>query len=646
MDGGQTSIPVRLIAGCLLAAAALTANGCSHTEPREPLKKLIVLGIDGMDPGFLERHWADLPHLDQLRCEGGFRRLGTTIPPQSPVAWSTFITGLDPGGHGIFDFVHRNPATMAPFSSLGETVESKRTLPLGPYALPLSRGEVRFYRRGKAFWQILAERGILATILRMPVNYPPVRCHCEELSGMGTPDMQGTYGAFTLFTDDAAEQAHEVAGGRIVHVTMNGSDVLLPLDGPVNSLRRDRRHVSAPITVHVDRIARAARFDLDGRLDARSFILREGEWSDWIRVRFPLVPAVKSAIGIVRIFAKQLSPRLRIYVSPVNIDPSAPETSISAPPSYSRELARGIGPFYTQGIAEDTAALRQGVFDLPDYLAQSRRVTEEQLAMLHHGLEQFRGGVFFEHFSGIDQNSHMLWAKYEPELLATYQLLDEAVGWVKSKAPGATLIVMSDHGFAPFDRAVHLNTWLMREGFLTLDDPAATGPGELFAHVDWSRTQAYALGLNGLYLNLRGRERQGIVEPGAAADRLLRVISRRLLEFRDPQSARQVVSDVYSSREVFRGDALAVGPDLIIGYNPPYRCSWQGALGAVPTEIIEENRDAWIGDHCIAAGHVPGVLIANRPLRLADPQLADLTVTILNEFGVSRTAELTGRPVF
>jgi predicted AlkP superfamily phosphohydrolase/phosphomutase len=634
------------MAGCLLAALALSANGCGRTEPRDVPKQVIVLGIDGMDPGFLERHWADLPHLDHLRREGDFRRLGTTIPPQSPVAWSTFITGLDPGGHGIFDFVHRNPATLAPFSSMGETIESKHTLSFGPYALPLSGGEVRFYRRGKAFWQILAGRGIPATILRMPVNYPPVRCDCQELAGMGTPDMQGTYGAFTFFTDDPAEQTREVAGGRIVHVAMNGDDALLPLEGPVNSLRRDRRHTSAPIAVHVDKIARAARFDLDGRLDAGSFILLEDEWSDWIRVRFPLVPAVKSATGIVRVFAKQLSPRLRIYVSPVNIDPSAPETSISAPPSYSRELARSAGPFYTQGIAEDTAALRQGVFDLPDYLAQSRRVTEEQLAMLHHGLEQFRGGVFFEHFSGIDQNSHMLWAKHEPELLATYRLLDDAVGWVRSRASGATLIVMSDHGFAPFDRAVNLNTWLMREGFLTLDDPTATSPDELFAHVDWSRTQAYALGLNGLYLNLRGRERQGIVEPGESADRLLRVISKRLLDFRDPQSARQVISDVYRSREVFHGDALALGPDLIVGYNPPYRCSWQGALGAVPAETIEDNRDAWIGDHCIAARHVPGVLLANRPLRLADPQLADLTVTILNEFGVSRIAELTGRLVF
>ena len=619
----------------------LVAGGCGRTP--HAFKKLIVLGIDGMDPGFLEHHWADLPNLDRLRREGGFRRLGTTIPPQSPVAWSTFITGLDPGGHGIFDFVHRNPATMAPFSSMGETVESKHALPLGPYALPLSSGEVRFFRRGKAFWQILAERGVPATILRMPVNYPPVHCQCEELAGMGTPDMAGTYGTFTFFTDDPLEQTHDVSGGRIVRVTMQGNDALLDLPGPVNSLRRDHRPTSEPIRLHVDPAARAARFDLD----TGSFILREGEWSEWVRIRFPLVPRIKNAVGIVRVFAKQLTPTLRVYVSPVNIDPAAPELPISWPAAYSRDLARAIGPFYTQGIAEDTAALRQGVFDLEDYLAQSRHVTEEMMALLRHGLEHFQSGVFFEHFLGIDQNSHMLWGKHEAELLATYRQIDAAAGWVRGHAGDATLIVMSDHGFAAFDRAVNLNTWLMREGFLTLDDPAATGPDELFAHVDWSRTQAYALGLNALYLNLRGRERQGIVPPGASAERLLRVISRRLLELRDDAPSRApVVSDVYSAREVYHGDAAALAPDLIVGFNPPYRCSWQGALGAVPAETIEDNRDAWIGDHCIAARHVPGVLLANRPLRLTDPQLADLTVTILNEFGVPRPPGLSGRPVF
>ena len=623
MDGGQAGIRICLTAA--LIAAVLTGGGCSRVPPNS--KKLIVLGIDGMDPGFLERHWDSLPNLDRLRREGEFQRLGTTIPPQSPVAWSTFITGLDPGGHGIFDFVHRDPATMAPFSSLGETLESRHKLALGPYTLPLSAGEVRSFRQGKAFWQILAEHGIPATILRMPVNFPPVRCHCQELSGMGTPDLEGTFGTFTFFTDDPFAASEELAGGRIVNVKPNGNDAILPLQGPANSLRKDRATTKIEIAAHLDPAARAARFDLpEGRI-----ILKQGEWSDWLRVRFPLIPAV-SATGMIRIYAKELQPRLQIYVSPVNMDPERPELPISNPAGYSSELAGAVGRFYTQGIAEDTAALRASVLDLHEYLEQSRKVTDEELAILRYAVQHFRGGLLFQHFLGIDQNSHMLWGKHEPELLDTYQRIDEAIGWVRAHAADANLIVMSDHGFAAFDRAFHLNTWLYREGFLSLDDPSNIGAGELFAHVDWSRTQAYALGLNGLYLNLRGRERQGIVEQGEPAARLLRVISRRLLDYRDPQSGRQAVSDMYSPRELFHGGALAFAPDLIVGYSPDYRCSWQSALGGIPAETIEDNRDAWIGDHCIAARHVPGVLLTQHPLRLANPQLAGLTLAILHEF--------------
>ena len=531
---------------------------------------------------------------------------------------------------------------MAPISSMGDTVESRHRLPIGPYNLPLWGGEVRSFRQGKPFWLYLSEQGIATTILRMPTNFPPVHCQCEELSGMGTPDLQGTFGTFTFYTNEGSEITRSVSGGQIVRINGTGNDLLLPLEGPANSLRKDRQRTSMLLTVHVDPEQRAARFEVNGT----GFILREGEWSDWVRVNFPLIPAVKSATGIIRVFARQLSNNIQIYVSPVNIDPASPDVAISEPGSYSRELAKAIGPFYTQGIAEDTAALRQGIFALPEYLAQSRAVAEEQIAMLRYGIGRFRGGLFFQHFLGIDQNSHMLWAKHEDELLATYRLVDDAVGWVRKNAGDATLVVMSDHGFAAFDRAVHLNTWLLREGFLALDSPSNTDAGELFAHVDWSKTQAYALGLNGLYLNLRGRERHGIVEPGAQAELVQSAIAHRLLELQDGPSGRQVVSNVYSPRELFHGEALAMAPDLIIGYSPPYRSSWQSALGAIPAAIIEDNHDAWIGDHCIAAEYVPGVLIANRRIRVLDPQLSDLTVTILNQFGFSRPTEMSGRPVF
>ena len=624
----------------LLGALLIVVQGCG--KKTVPAHRLIVLGVDGMDPGFLERHWDALPNLAALRRQGDFRRLRTTIPPQSPVAWSTFITGLDPGGHGVFDFVHRNPATMQPFSSMAETEEPAHNLDLGPYRLPLSAGHVRLLRQGTAFWQLLDQRGVPATIIRVPNNFPPLKTTARTLAGMGTPDLQGGFGTFAFYTDDVLELSHEVSGGRIVKVRPQDGRVLIPIAGPSNTLRKDHAPTFVEMVVDIDPQEPAARFHIGDKL----FILNRGEWSGWIHAEFPLIPALKSAHGMFRVYAKQYHPVLQLYVSPVNLDPAAPELPLSTPDSYSRQMAEAIGPFYTQGIAEDTAVYRAGFFDLQEYLQQSRLVAEEQFAQLRLALGEFKTGLLFFYFSTLDQNSHMLWGKHEDELLKSYQSVDRAIGWVMARAGSATILVMSDHGFTRFDRALHLNTWLKSEGFLYLDDPATTAAGEGFAHVDWSRTQAYALGLNGLYVNLRGRERNGAVADGTARQEVLRRISERLLALRDPRDGATVVDAVYQPRQVFRGHALQYAPDMIVGYAAGYRGSWQTALGAAPEGILEDNRDAWIGDHCVDPRRVPGSLLANRPIHLVDPGLADLTVTILREFGVSPNPEMAGRPVF
>src|SRR5438477_10252469 len=142
-----------------VASLPLLLAGCAHHTTEAASRRLIVLGIDGMDPGFLEAHWQSLPNLTRLRDQGDFRRLATTVPPQSPVAWSTVATGLDPGGHGIFDFIHRDPATRLPVSSMAEVSAPSRTLHIGPYLLPLTAGSVQSMRAGRTFWQILSERG-------------------------------------------------------------------------------------------------------------------------------------------------------------------------------------------------------------------------------------------------------------------------------------------------------------------------------------------------------------------------------------------------------------------------------------------------------------------------------------------------------
>lgn len=626
--------------GILCVGILLT--GCSHQITTQAAgKRMIVLGIDGMDPAFLEAHWSSLPNLNKLRQQGDFRRLGTTVPPQSPVAWSTVITGMDPGGHGIFDFVHRNPATRMPMSSMAEVTEATHNLSIGPYVIPLSGGGVRALREGRAFWQILGESGVAAKVIRMPANFPPADCEQESLSGMGTPDMTGAFGTFTFFTDDPAEKRTNVPGGRVQQVKVENGRTSLHIEGPANSLRKDHAITAADVTVHVDPKESAARFDLDGQ----QFILREGEWSEWVHASFKLLP-VKSTSGILRVYLQKAHPYLRIYVSPVNIDPQDPALPISTPAKFSTQLADSLGPFYTQGIAEETSAWRAGLFTREEFLTQSRKVLADSLRMFRYELDRYQGGLLFYYFSSVDQNAHMLWGRYEADLLGIYQGVDAAIGDAMAKAGNDTdLVILSDHGFARFDRTVHLNTFLMKQGLLTLDDPANVGDAELFQHVDWSRTMAYAIGLNGIYLNLEGRENGGVV-PVADRQVILDRISRALKEWKDPVNGSNVVDQVYFPETAFKGKNLKYSPDLFVGFKRGYRASWQTALGAVPPVLLDDNTQAWIGDHCMASDEVPGVLLSNRKFKATAPQLFDVTATILAEFGVRKPGNMIGQSVF
>ncbi|HUO31959.1 MAG TPA: alkaline phosphatase family protein [Bryobacteraceae bacterium] len=602
----------------VLLAAAVALAGCRRTPT--PPGLVIVFGVDGMDPGFLERHWNDLPALTGLRDEGGFRRLATTMPPQSPVAWSTVITGLDPAAHGILDFVERDPRTMQPFSSMSRTIEPRFSIPLGPYVLPLSSARVETLRRGQSFWQILAAHRVPAAIIHMPVNFPPERSG-TELSGMGVPDLRGTEGTFTFYTSDPDEPARDVPGGRIIQVTGQNGHFRLPLEGPPNPLRKDRRFAATELIVDVDQDHNAALVSLG----STQTILQPGEWSGWLRADFPLLGRLAAARGMLRVYAKQFHPYLALYVTPVNIDPRAPALPISTPSAFSRDAAHAIGPFYTQGIAEDTSAYRQGVFTLSEFLQQSRLVREDEMKLLRYSLDHFRGGLLFFYFSSVDQNSHMLWGKHEPELLEVYRAIDRAIGEAMRRFPRADILVMSDHGFTSFDRAVNLNTWLWQKGFLALTGPPG-GDDEDFSDVDWSKTQAYALGLNGLYLNIAGREKNGILQRGPQTAAVMQRLVTELTAFRDPVNGRQVVEAVPAS-------GAPQGPDLIVGYARGYRASWETALGAAPPAILEDNTDLWIGDHCINAADVPGVLLSNRAIDARAPSLKDVSGMILKRFG-------------
>ncbi len=245
-------------------------------------------------------------------------------------------------------------------------------------------------------------------------------------------------------------------------------------------------------------------------------------------------------------------------------------------------------------------------------------------------MDHFRGGLLFAYFSVVDESSHMLWSRHEPELLMFYRAVDQSIGEVIQREPNAELIVMSDHGFTTFTRSVNLNTWLYKRGFLSLT-AATLGEETTIYQADWHSTEAYALGLNGLYINLQGREKNGIISKGERSQDLIASLREQLLAFRDPLNGAPVVGSIDATNSDKSNSGVA--PDLIVGYSPGYRASWQTALGGAPPEEVTDNNDAWIGDHCVNPIDVPGVLFTNRKVSSESLGLQDVTALILRSFG-------------
>lgn len=652
---GLKSPITKLAALLLLCALALVS--CQRASRRGD-QKLIILGVDGLDPQLLKQYIEQgrMPNFAALARTGSFRELTTSIPPQSPVAWSNLITGMNAGGHGIFDFIHRDPKTLQPYFSTSRVEPPKHTVHLGSWVIPIGSGTAEQLREGKAFWQVLDEHGIPNSVIRIPANFPTIKSSGKTLSGMGTPDLRGSYGTFTFYSDDPMTPAGTVEGGQIIPVQVQHSQVKANLIGPDNTFRQGSPAATEPFTVSIDPLEAVAKVEVQDH----KFILREGEWSDWISVQFQLIPFIGNVRGICRFYLKQTHPRFELYVSPINIDPADPALPLSTPKSYSRDLSEEAGEFYTQGISEDTKALSAGVLDDGQYLQQARTVLAEHRRIFDAEFPKFQRGMFFFYFSSLDLNAHMFWRlidpkhpEYNTELASQYgsalpdfyHQIDEVLGQVLPKLDDhTTLLVLSDHGFAPYYRSFNLNTWLLNNGYIHLK-PGGSDSNEAFANVDWSQTRAYGLGLNGLYLNLRGRERNGIVDP-AQADTLLHEIKDKLLAIRDPQNNATAITRVDRAKDVYQGPYANKGPDLLVGYNRGYRAGWQTILGNFPADEFETNSNPWSGDHCMDYTLVPGVLLSNRKIAAATPALTDIAPTIFAQFGIQKPDGMMGSSVF
>jgi predicted AlkP superfamily phosphohydrolase/phosphomutase len=632
-----------------------------------------------MDPQILGRLMREgkMPEFARLAGDGGFQPLGTSNPPQSPVAWSTFVTGVDPGGHGIFDFVHRDPRTYTPISSATPPPgEPGTALHLFGYYLPLGGTAVTNNRGGVPFWDRLQAAGVDVEVYRMPGNYPPTPSEAKVLSGMGTVDMRGGYGVYTWFTDQPVRGRGELKGDiQLVSVQDEDLDgvpetVRGAIKGPPDLFRlppgkipEDRDHLSAPVTVHLDPETDVALVQVGG---SRA-VLREGEWSDWLEVSFDALPAgMMPLVGMVRFYAKELRPAFVLYASPVNISPAEPAQEISTPADFAPALAAELGPYYTQGMPEETNALKDGLFSDDDYVSQVALVGEDAEAMLDLALDRFAPGDMTFVYMSVDLHCHMLWRHHDPkhpdapphparepavarahaaDIERYYREMDATLGRVRARLPAdAVLIVMSDHGFQPFTREVHVDAWLRDQGWLVLKGGKRTGR-IASGDVDWSRTRAYGIGFNSIYLNLAGREAEGVVA-AAEADAVLAELSRQLLAFRDPQDGKRVVRRVFRNGDAFHGARAAEGPDLVVGYDVGYGASDQSTLGEVTEDVIADNTSRWSGNHLMDPEVVPGILLTNRPIAGEGHHLVDVTATILAWYGLSPSEGMTGKSIF
>ena len=630
----------------VLRMVALSSATCGSSGSTG--RRVIVLGFDGMDYELTRRFMAEgkLPNLQRLAESGGFSPLTTSIPPQSPVAWSEFITGMDAGGHGIYDFMHRDTITMVPYLSTSRSSDPSRTIKLGRWQLPLSGGTVELLRHGTPFWEVLEQNGIPTTVMRMPANFPPSGTASRELSGMGTPDLLGTYGTFSFFTTVPERITEDVSGGVVYRAELVDNVLDATLVGPPNPFLVAGNSVRAEFKVYADPTRPVAKIVIDDQ----EIILQEGEWSEWVTVDFTLLPYVQSLRGIVRFYLKQVHPEFELYVTPINIDPLNPAMPISTPSGFAAELARGTGRFYSQGMPEETSALSSGVFNDEDFLRQATLVAEENRRQYRHVLEHFDDGFLFYYFGNLDLVSHMMWrtmdsthpahdpvadAPYRNVIEELYVAADEIVGeTLQSMDDDATLIVMSDHGFTSWTRAFNLNSWLRANGYIAFknrSDQVGTG---FFENVDWSRTQAYAIGFNSVYINVRGRERVGSV-PRQQRRIVLDEIARSLVRFVDPKTGKRAITKVYRRDEVYQDRGhLDIGPDLIVGFARGVRGSDESALGTITREIITDNTGKWSGDHLMDHEAVPGVLFTNRPLQRAASSLKELGAAVLAEFGI------------
>jgi predicted AlkP superfamily phosphohydrolase/phosphomutase len=651
--GAIISWPVRLI-------WRLIVTGNPYKRAR--VKRVVILGLDGMDPGLTTRLMREgkLPHFQHLAEKGVFRALTTSTPGMSPVAWSSFTTGVDPSRHGIYDFLTRDPCTYAPMLSSTEIANAKKVLNIGKYVVPLDKPRIKLLQKSQAFWKLLGQKHITSTIQRVPITFPPVKFNGLLLSGMCVPDLRGSQGTFGFFSTKTEGGAAAHTGGEqtVLRRQRDGDVIRSRIMGPVNGMVKGSPSMTLPFTLTIDADRRGATFEIEGH---PSFHLGLRQYSEWIELTFKAGLGVKVR-GIARFYVASVEPEVEVYMTPIHIDPEHPAMPISHPGVYAVYLAKKQGKYATLGLAEDTWALNERVIDEQAFFDQALLICEERERMFLDAIARQKRGVVTCVFDTTDRVQHMFYRYLDPThpsnagkdtelhkdaIEKVYRRMDDLVGRIAHVVddPQTCFIAMSDHGFTNFRRGVNLNAWLRDHGYLHLKDGATTS-GDWFDQVDWSRTKAFSLGLTGMFINRKGRERSGIVAEGAEYDALKAELIAGLKALVDPQTGQRCVLDVFAAADYFTGPYRHDAPDLIVGYDGGYRNSWDCATGAVPAEVFSDNTKSWSGDHCVDPRIVPGVLFSNLPIATETPAIVDIAPSVMALFGQQPAKYMQGRPIF
>jgi predicted AlkP superfamily phosphohydrolase/phosphomutase len=631
---------------------------CGDRGARRTGGRLIILGFDGVEPSLFES-WASqghLPNMQRLREAGSYAHLGSTNPPNSPVAWSTFATGLNPGDHNIFDLIKREPQYYLPDLATGQTEDPKFDADGRLISPP--RGIT--YRDGTPFWVMAAKSGVRSAVLNLPYAFPPDPMkRGRMLSALGTPDLRGTNSTFYYLASDLPhrDDGKSIAGGQLLRLRASGAHLVASIEGPVDFAGNRRKRLTVPLSCSADANARS----VDIQLGEEKHAVGERQWSPWYTVQYEITPQFR-ARAICRLFVLQASPEVQLYLSPLCYDPRDPYIPISTPTDFSAQLAKDHGLFKTVGWVHDTSALNSERIDEGVFLDEMFTIMDWREKMTLAQLRQGKDDLFISVFTATDRAAHMFFRlldsghprydaalaeEYGDALLKVYEKMDHVVGQVMASLNDKdTLMVLSDHGFHSFRRGLNVNSWLVQNGFMALKTGQRYSTKEFLQEVDWQRTQAYSLGTGQVYINLEGREGQGIVSPNGEYQEVVDRIARGLEKVRDPQTGDQVLIRAYLGRSIYHGKHLDEAPDIRLGFRDGYRTSWETTLGGIPRELIVDNTKKWSGDHAASdTDDTPGILLSNKKLLKNHPDIIDMAPTALAHCAVEQPECMAGQSI-